>query len=311
MRTVFLGSPPFALPTLSALCAGKHRPIAVVTPPDRPRGRGRSVEPSAVAELARELGIALLRPETARDPDFLDELRSLEPELCLVASYGELLTQEFLDIPTRGTLNVHGSLLPRHRGASPVQAAILAGDTTTGVTIQRVVLALDAGDVVHRVETEIGPAETGGELFDRLAELGARAAVEALDAIEAGTAVFEPQDESRVTVCRKLKKEQGRIDWEEDAEAIERRVRAMNPWPGAFTTLTENDRLYVHRAREERELRGEPGVVLEAGPRLVVGTGDAALELLEVQRAGKRALEAEEFLRGARMEVGNRLGGRR
>lgn len=307
MRVVFLGSPPFATPILERLIASPHTPVAVVTAPERSRGRGRKSAASPVAELAESAGLPLLRPESARSPEFLAELAALEPDLCLVASYGELLTQDFLDLPPRGTLNVHGSLLPRHRGASPVQAALLAGDPVTGVAIQRVVLALDAGDVLLTRELEIGAQETAGELFERLSQLGAEAAVEALDRVAAGEDAYTPQDPAGVTVCRKLKKADGAIDWARSAAELERFARAMNPWPAARTRLPDGRGLSVLRARLD-ESSGAPGEVLEAGASFRVACGEGALELIEVQVEGKRALPAADFLRGARLEVGARLG---
>lgn len=318
MRVVFLGSAPFATPVLAHLLASAFRPVAVVTPPDRPRGRGRAVSASLIAALASDASIELLRPARASDPAFLDLLRAREPDVCLVASYGELLTQDFLDVPAVATLNVHGSLLPRWRGASPVQAAILAGDRVTGVTIQRVVLALDAGDVLHALETPIGERETGGELFARLAELGGRAAVEALALVASGEARYEPQDEARVTACRKLKKNDGRIDWARPADELERLVRALNPWPSARTTLPDGRELSVHRAQRLGDAVStaplgdaagtQPGTILDASGRLVVAAGAGALALLEVQLAGKTTMDAGAFLRGARLTAGERLG---
>lgn len=308
MRTVFLGSAPFATPSLRALVASeRHRPVCVVTPPDRAAGRGREVRESPVARLAAEAGIDCLRPDSARAPEFLDAVRAREPDVCLVVSYGELLTQEFLDIPRVAPLNVHGSLLPRHRGASPVQAAILAGDATTGVSVQRVVLALDAGDVLLERETPIGERETGGELFERLAELGAEAAVAALDRLESGDASFTPQDEALVTTCRKLRRADARIDWSRSAVELERLVRAMNPWPGAWTPWRKGASLLVHRAEVLAHVDAEPGRLAEADGRLVVGTGAGALELVEVQVSGKARLAAPEFLRGARLTTGEEL----
>jgi methionyl-tRNA formyltransferase len=312
VRVVFLGSPPFAAPTLRSLLGSRHHPVAVVTPPDKPRGRGKKgqgkrVEESDVARLAREAEVRLLRPDSARDPAFLAELRALEPDVCLVASYGELLDEEFLSIPRLGSLNVHGSLLPRHRGASPVQAAILAGDEETGVSIQRVVMALDAGDVLLERRTPIGPEETAGELFARLAELGAEAALEALDRLADGTARFTPQDPELVTVCKKIVKAAGAIDWSRDATSLARLVRAMNPWPGARTTAPGGKPLVVQRAAEVSGA-GAPGELIEAGERCVVACGSGALELSLVQPAGKRAMTAAEWLRGARLESGDRLG---
>ena len=309
MRIVFLGSPPFATPILERLVAGPYRPVAVVTAPERTRGRGRKAAASAVAELAQDNGIPLLRPESARSPDFLEELRGHAPELCLVASYGELLNQEFLDLPPLGTLNVHGSLLPRHRGASPVQAAILAGDERSGVAIQRVVLALDAGDVLWSRELSIGASETAGELFERLSLLGAEAALEALELVASGEASYVPQDPAAVTVCRKLKKQDGLIDWSRPAVELERFARAMNPWPGARTSLPDERGMTVLRARvHAAPLEAAPGVVLDVDASFLVACGEGALLLDEVQLAGKRPMPAADFLRGARLEPGAQLG---
>lgn len=307
LRLVFLGSPPFATPILARLVASPHRPICVVTPPDRRRGRGRKLEPSPIAELARGAGIELHQPESARDPALLDRLRALEADVFLVASYGEILREEFLSIPRAECLNVHPSLLPRHRGATPVQAAILAGDEITGTSIQRVVLELDAGDVVVALETPTRRGETAGELAARLAELSGDAAIQALDALEAGTAVFTPQNPDRVTFCRKLEKESGRMDWTHPAPELERHVLAMNPWPAAQTTLPDDKALLVLRA-EAVEGSGEPGVLLDAGKDFVVACGEGALRLDEVRPAGKRAMGGGDFLRGARLAPGNHLG---
>ena len=311
MRVVFLGSPPFATPILAALLESSHELVGVVTPPERGSGRRRAAAASPVAELAEAAEVVLLRPDTARDPEFQARLTALEPEAMMVASYGEILDDAFLAIAP--AFNVHASLLPRHRGASPIQAAILAGDEVTGVSVQRIVQALDAGDVVLSIETAIGPEETAAELFPRLSELGARAAVEALDRVAAGTAVYTPQDPDAVTVCRKLKKEHGRLDWSRSAVELERHVRAMNSWPMARTTLPGGRSLQVLRARvADTPGRGIPGTVLEADRRLVVAAGPGgtdALECLELRTEGKSAQPAEAWLRGARLEPGVVLGG--
>jgi len=229
MRVVFLGSPPFALPVLERLLGSRHQLLALVAQPDRPRGRGMKVEPSPLVELARARELPVLQPEDTRAPAFADRLRSFKPDALLVASYGEILRQDLLSLCRHGALNVHASLLPRHRGASPIQAAILAGDAETGVSVQRMVLRLDAGDVLLEERTPIGPEETAGELSARLAQLGGAAAVRALDLVESGAARFVPQDESRASVARKIHKQQGRIDWGRAAVDIERLVRALNP----------------------------------------------------------------------------------
>ena len=318
MRFVFLGSPPFATPVLERLLASPFRPELVVTPAPRPRGRGRRIERSPVAALAEDAGVAVLQPRTVRDEDVLARLRAVEADVFLVVSYGELLRREFLDIPRLECLNVHPSLLPRWRGASPIQAAILAGDRHTGVSIQRVVLELDAGDVLAARRTAILPGETAGELAERLAVLAGEVVLEALEAVASDAAEFTPQDEGAVTLCKRMKKEDGRVDWARDAVELERLVRAMNPWPGARTTLPDGHELSIWRARVVAPVPqappgadASPGTLLEAGARLTVACGlggSGALELLEVQAAGKRALAAADFLRGARLTAGERLG---
>ncbi len=309
MRVSFLGSPPFGTPVLEALLSSRHEVALVVTQPERAAGRGRKPRPSPIAELARERGIPLLRPSTTRDPEFVRALADSRPDALLVASFGEILRRDVLDVPRLGPFNVHASLLPRHRGASPIQAAILAGDPVTGVSVQRIVPALDEGDVVHALETPIGPEETAGELAARLAVLGGRAAVEALDRIEAGTAEFRPQDPALATYAPKLRKEDGRVDFARPAAELHRFVRAMTPWPGARTSDPAGRELILLAVRPLDEPAGAPpGTLLPAGRRLVVATADRALEVLRLKPAGKREMDGEEWLRGARLEAGERLG---
>ncbi|MEZ5980068.1 MAG: methionyl-tRNA formyltransferase [Planctomycetota bacterium] len=309
LRYGFLGSPPFATPVLARLLDAERVPELVVTQPPRPQGRGRGVATSPVVELATSRGVEVRTPESVKDERLRTELRALDLDVLLVASYGELLDQEFLDLPKLCCLNVHGSLLPRWRGASPVQAAIVAGDRTTGVSVQRVVRKLDAGDVMLRVPCEIEPDETGGSLFDKLALLGGEAAVTALSIVESGRAVFEPQDEARVTHCRKLTKESGRLDFARPASELERLVRAMDPWPGAATEL-RGERFVVWRATVagSSALTDAPGTVRIDDGRLFVATGAGELELLEVQAAGKKRMAARAWLLGARLESGEILG---
>ncbi len=313
MRIVFLGSPPFGTLVLARLLESPFPPGLVVTTPDRQEGRGRALRPSPLAELASRAGIPLLRTESVREEACDAALRAHAPDVVLVASWGELLRAEFLELPRLCVLNVHPSLLPRHRGATPVQAAILSGDATTGVSIQRVVLELDAGDVLVQRSTQVGADETAGELSERLARLGGEAAAEALGDLAAGRAVFRPQDARAATVCRKLTKESGRIDWARTAEELARHVRAMSPWPGAATTLPSGVPLRVWKARAlpagPPGSSAAPGTVLEARARLRVACGRDELALFEVQSAGKRVLGAAEFLRGTPLAVGARLGG--
>jgi methionyl-tRNA formyltransferase len=311
LKVAFLGSPPFATPILAALLASRHRTVAVVTQPERAAGRGRRAAASPVVGLAEDARVPVLRPSSARDSQFKAELAALEPDVLLVASYGEILDEALLAIPRRVPLNVHGSLLPRWRGASPVQAAILAGDTHTGVSIQRVVRALDAGDVLLERETPIGAEETAGVLAARLAELGAEAALEALERVAAGQDHYRPQDPAGVTVCRKLRKADGWIDWSADPAAIERRVRAMQPWPGAWTHSQSGRRfelLDVHAVAEPPP--GPPGCLdaeaLAAG-RLEVAAGAGRLAVKRLKTEGRSAMEVEAFLRGARLDGGDRL----
>ncbi len=303
MRTVFLGSPPFATPVLRRLVASRHWPAALITPPDRPRGRGLSVSASPLVELARREGLSVLQPENPHADERLNELRALEPEVLVLASYGVILRPSLIDFAQHGCLNVHASLLPRHRGASPIQAAILAGDTETGVTIQRLVEELDAGDVLLARRRPIGANDTSGELLEALAELGGEALVEALDRLEDGSASFTPQDPAGVTFARKLKNKHGRLDWTRPAAELERRVRAMSPWPGArFLDLKRRQVLVA--AASVVPAAGAPGAVLEASERFVVAAGDGALELERVAPAGKREMTGPEYLRGARLEPG-------
>jgi methionyl-tRNA formyltransferase len=313
LRLVFFGSPPFATPILAALLRSAHRPLAVVTAAERPAGRGRRPQPSPIAELAQAAAVPCLRPQSVRDPQFRTELAAFDADVFLVASYGALFDRELLALPRQVCLNVHGSLLPRWRGASPVQAALLAGDAVTGISIQRMVRELDAGDLLLTESLTIGPEEHAGQLFERLSALAGPVALAALDLLAAGRATFRPQDPAGVTHCRKLGPEAGLLDFAAPAAELERRVRAVTPWPGARTHLPDGRALLVRRAAVgERAVAGAPGTLDPAGlleGRLCVATGAGSLELLAVQPEGRRELGAAEFLRGTRLAAGARLGG--
>ncbi len=317
LRVVFLGSPPFGTPVLSALLESEHELVGVVTRPDRPRGRGRSVERGEVAALADERGLCVLQPESTRGGEFAAALVQLSPDVLVVASYGEILDEEVLAVPRLAPLNVHASLLPRHRGSSPIQAAILAGDETTGVSVQRMVLALDAGDVLLERELSIGEEETAGELHDRLSLLAGEAAVAALEVLAGDEPVFTPQDEDSVTMTRRLRKGDGRPDFAAlDAAGFVRHVRAMTPWPGARADLSREGEadlgLALHAARVAGGCVWEgarPGDLRVEGERLFLALCEGFVELLRVQPAGKRPMQASDFLRGARLEGAARLGG--
>ncbi len=306
MRHIFLGSPPFGTPVLRHLIESEHEVAAVVTPPDRPRGRGRSIQRSPLAQLAEGAGVPLV-PEPQKDTSqFLSVLRRLQPEVLVVASYGVILREDLLSLAPHGALNVHASLLPRWRGASPIQRAIAAGDAETGVSVQRMVLALDAGDVLLDTGTPIGPHETSGELLARLAELGGEAIVCALDALESGSATFTPQDEASVTLAPKLTKEDGKLDWTRSAEELDRLVRALSPWPGTRTTLPGGKVLSV---LEVVPVAGEgPAGALLDLPGLVVATGAGALSLQRVKPEGKAEMAASDFQNGAQLAPGTMLG---
>lgn len=309
MRVVFLGSPPFALPVFARLAdSARHAAVLLVTKPDKPRGRGLHVEASPLVELARARSIPVLQPERARGDEFLAQLRAMRPDALLVASYGEILRQDVLDVAPRGAFNVHASLLPRHRGASPIQAAILAGDDETGVAVQRMVLALDEGDIVHAERTPIGAHENAGELLARLADLGATAALRALDLLEDGEARPVPQDPALATYAKRIKKDEGAIDWSASARDVDRHIRARTPWPGARTRANGVELTIVEARPVERGHDAPPGTVIAASPALAVACGLGALEIRALKPAGKGRMDAVAWLRGARLEPGARFG---
>jgi len=321
MRVVFFGSPEYAVPSLRALLAlPEAEVVAVVTQPDRPRGRSGRRALTPVKALSLEAGIAeILQPERVH-ADTTERLRALAPEVGVVAASGHILPTHLLEAFPRDVLNVHASLLPRHRGASPVAAAILAGDAESGATIMRVVREVDAGPVLGQVRTAIGPLDTTGALTERIAELGASLLLELLPRWGRGEIRAEPQDEALVTYAPRLAKEDGEIDWTLSAEAIARRVRAFQPWPLA-TTRYAGEALTVHEAWPLASRGGAPPGTVFAGDgaaltpllpgrtaRAVVACGEGSLALLRVQRAGRRAVAIEAFLNGDPALVGARLG---
>jgi len=304
---VFMGTPAFACPILEALLVRADPVVGVVCQPDRPRGRGLGVSAPAVKRLAEANRLAVLQPERLRDAAFQDALRALAPDLVVVAAYGKILPRAVLDLPPRGCINVHASLLPRHRGAAPIAWSILAGDTVTGVTIMAMTEEMDAGDILLQRETPIAPDDTGGTLGERLARLGAAAIGEAIDGLQAGTLRPVPQPAAGVTFAPRIEREHCRLDWRRTAIELERQVRALAPSPSAFTTLG-GKLLKVHRAALATGT-GPAGQVVAAGPDgLVVAAGTGALRLLEVQLEGRRRLSAAEFLIGHRLAPGTCLG---
>ena len=308
-RIVFMGTPAFACPILEALLARPDPVVGVVCQPDRPRGRGLTVVAPEVKQLALARGVPVLQPERIRDPAFHDSLRALAPDLIVVAAYGRILPRTLLDLPPHGCINVHASLLPHHRGASPITWAILAGDLVTGVTIMAMAEEMDAGDILLVRETPIAPEETGGLLAARLARLGAGAIGEAVDGLKAGSLRPVPQPAVGITFAPRIDRAQCRLDWTRTADELARQVRALAPAPAAFTTLAGR-LLKVHRAMVDPDAaRGAPGMVTHAGADgLVVAAGSGALRMLEVQAEGRRRMPVADFLAGHRALAGTCLG---
>ncbi|MGO9602644.1 MAG: methionyl-tRNA formyltransferase [Candidatus Binataceae bacterium] len=309
---VFMGTPALAAHILDRLVAAgdpRFRVTAVVTRPDEPRGRGLALAPSEVGAVAQRHGIPTLKPDRIRTPEFLAELKSLELDLLVIAAYGRILPQAILDATRLMPLNVHASLLPRHRGAAPIEGAILAGDAETGVTIMRVTAEMDAGPMILKRAIPIAPDDTQGSMKEKLAELGAVALLEALDQIARGIHTETRQDESAVTYTKQIKKEDATIDWNRDAATIERMTRAYDPWPVARTTAGGQP-LMIWRARVDAAgLDHEAsGSVVAVKPAPVVQCGGGRLVLVEVQAPGRKRMSATDFFNGRRIGAGARLG---
>jgi methionyl-tRNA formyltransferase len=306
MRIVFFGTPDFAVASLQALVNGRFTVACVVTQPDKPQGRSRSeLLPPPVKVAAKAAGIPVLQPIRPVGDVLTESLRRLEPDLGIVVAYGHILRPEILSIPTRGMINVHASLLPRYRGAAPIQHAILRGETETGITIMQMEAGLDSGPVLHRVATSIGADETAGELSRRLAEIGATALMESLSLISGGLDRPQPQDHSRATYAPKIDREMARLTWHRDATTLVRQVRAFDPAPGAWTTL--NGCVLKLFGGREVPGTGDAGSVLAAGDRLVVAAGRGAVAFSEVQLAGKTRLPVDSWVRGRGISTGQRL----
>jgi methionyl-tRNA formyltransferase len=306
MRIAFFGTPAFAVASLRALLHGRFNVVGVVTQPDKPQGRSRSeLIPPPVKLFAQTEGIPVLQPVRPVGDVFAASLRRLEADLGIVVAYGHILRPEILAIPPQGMINVHASLLPRYRGAAPIQHAILRGEAETGITIMQMEAGLDSGPTLHRVATAIAPDETAGQLTERLAELGGAALIEALSLISGGLVRPQPQDATRATFAPKIDREMARLVWERDAATLVRQVRAFDPSPGAWTTL-KGGVLKVFSAREVPGT-GEPGDVLAAGDRLVVAAGRGAIAVNEVQPSGKNRLPVEAWVRGRGVAAGQRL----
>jgi methionyl-tRNA formyltransferase len=310
MRIIFCGTPDYAVPSLRRIVAsGKHELLAVVSQPDKPKGRSGTPTPPPVVLAARELGIPderIFQPRSINKRSVLDALRALQPDVLYVIAYGNLLRQEALALPKFMPLNAHGSLLPKHRGASPIQAALLAGDAETGVSIMKMELGLDSGPVLLKRSFPIAPDDDAGMLHDKLAELSATSFLEALDLLASGNVVLTPQDETQVTYAAKLEKGTGKIDWSRDAEFLGRFIRAMNPWPGAWTEVFSADEKQRLRVRivKAMSFQAEPGQTGEGNFNKQLGAfevacGGGKLRVMELQPEGKRAMSVSQFVAGA------------
>lgn len=296
MKIVFAGTPDFAVPALQMLIDSGHEICAVYTQPDRPAGRGRKLTPSPIKALALAANIPVYQPETLKTEADIEQLDSLGADLMVVVAYGLMLPQAVLDAPKQGCINIHGSLLPRWRGAAPIHRAVIAGDDKTGVTIMRVIKKLDAGDMLHKEACDIEPHHTSSDLHDKLAELGAIGCQKVLAQIENGTLTAEKQDEALVTYAAKLEKSEAILDWQMPAQELDRIIRGLNSWPVA-QTLFHGKVLRIWKASIADETVGlQSGVASQEGKQMWVGTGQGELNLLEVQLPGKKRMDIQSFL---------------
>ncbi|ABA87505.1 methionyl-tRNA formyltransferase [Syntrophotalea carbinolica DSM 2380] len=308
IRTIFMGTPEFALPTLQGLLEAGVDLCGVFTQPDRRKGRGKVLAPPPVKELALRHNLPVLQPEKLRDPSAVEQIRSLKPDLIVVVAYGQILPKSVLDIPRYGCINVHASLLPRYRGAAPINKAVVDGEQVTGVTTMLMDVGLDTGDILVKRATEIGNEETAGELHDRLALLGREAMEETLRRLCDGTLRSEAQDDAQSCYAPMMKKEDGCIDWSRPAGVIHNLVRGLSPWPGAYTRWN-GQTLKLGRTVAEEGSEAEPGTVVSADETGVcIACGEGVLRVRELQLAGKKKLPAGDFLRGTSLSAGARLG---
>lgn len=305
MRVIFMGTPDFAVGTLEEIIKAGHEVVLVVSQPDKAVGRSKALKYTPVKACALAHGIEVYQPERVREEACVEYLRGYEPDIIIVEAFGQIIPKAILDMPRFGCVNVHASLLPKYRGAAPIQWAIINGDTVTGVTTQRMAEGIDTGDMIMKQEVIIREDETGGSLFDRLSETGAKLCVKTMEAIEAGTAVYTPQDESMATHTKKIYKELGSINWSKDAKSIECLIRGLDPWPSAYTRLDDRT-LKIWKAQVIPANFGDaPGCIVKVEKnRILVQTGEGTLSLLEVQLEGKKRMPVEAFLNGYEVKEG-------
>lgn len=308
MKTIFMGTPDFAVGTLKALISSEHEVLAVVTQPDKPKGRGKNMQFTPVKEAAIEAGVPVFQPVKVREPEFVTILQDLKPDVIVVVAFGQIIPENILKIPRYGCVNVHASLLPKYRGAAPIQWAVINGDEKSGVTTMQMDTGLDTGDMLLVQEVALDKEETGGSLFDKLSMVGAELLIKTLKALEDGTVIPEKQPENSPTpYAAMMTKEMGGIDWKKDAVSIERLIRGLNPWPSAYTHLNGKTLKIWRAAVKEEESGFEPGAVVEAKKALCVQTGKGVLEIMELQLEGKKRMAADAFLRGYQIERGSIL----
>ncbi len=305
MRVVFMGTPDFSVPALEKI-ASEHEVVAVVTQKDKPKGRGQEVSCTPVKESALKLNIPVLQPDKVKEDSFVEELRTLNPDVIVVIAFGQILSKEILDMPKYGCVNVHASLLPKYRGAAPIQWAVIDGEEKSGVCTMKMDEGLDTGDIIDKEEITLDPKETGGSLFDKLAALGGELILKTLQNLEFGNEQFIKQDDSKSTYAKKMTKDLGHIDFTKDAVSIERLIRGLNPWPSAFTYL--DGKVMKIWDADVVDAGGEPGTVIsEDKDSFVIATGDKALKVNELQLEGKKRMKASDFLNGRSIE-GSKLG---
>lgn len=308
MRIVFMGTPDFARSALEKIIEAGHEVVLVVTQPDKPKGRSGELQVSDVKACALEHGLPVFQPVRIKLPENVAELKKYDADIYVVAAFGQILSQEILDIPKFGCVNIHASLLPKYRGAAPIQQSILDGEKTTGVTIMQMAAGMDTGDILLQREIPIDENETGGGLFDKLSILGGELIVDALPMIERGELTPVPQDEAKATKCGKLSKDMGQIDFTKDAQTIRNLIRGLNPWPSAFTHY-EGKLLKIWSAKVVEGSNGKPGEVVSVGKEsFAVTCGDGALEITEVQLEGKKRMAVKDFLLGNKVTCGTMLG---
>ena len=309
MKIIYMGTPDFAVEALEALASSRHEVTAVFTQPDKPKGRGKAMQFTPVKEVALRENIPVYQPKKVRDPELIQKIRELAPDVLVVVAFGQIIPQEILDIAPYGCINVHGSLLPKYRGAAPIQWAVIDGEKESGVTTMQMDAGLDTGDMLLKTVVPLDEKETGGSLFDKLSKAGADLLLETLDALENGTVTPQKQGESPTAYAKMLTKDMGAIDWNRPAKELERLIRGLNPWPSAFSHLNGKTlKIWEASVEEENGEKKAPGTVLQADAKgFRIQTGEGILKIDTLQLEGKKRMDAQAFLRGYTVEAGTVL----